>query len=75
VAGIAALTAQHTVGPGTAVYHPPEVLQGRYSAAIDVFSLGLLALEVALAESPRRQVGTCSPPLRRPPHLEDPHIS
>eukprot|EP01047_Picozoa_sp_COSAG01_P096542 COSAG01_NODE_27021_length_696_cov_2.090452_1_plen_34_part_01 len=32
--------------------------QGRYSAAIDVFSLGLLALEVALAESPRRQVGT-----------------
>jgi serine/threonine protein kinase len=58
MAGIAARTAQHTMGPGTAVYHPPEVLQGRYSAAIDVFSLGLLALEVALAESPRRQGAT-----------------
>ena len=53
--GIAAHTAQHTVGPGTAVYHPPEVLQGRYTAAIDIFSLGLTVVEMAIAESPRRQ--------------------
>jgi hypothetical protein len=53
--GIAARTAQHTVGPGTPIYHPPEVLQGEYSAAIDVFSLGLVVLEIALGESPRRE--------------------
>eukprot|EP01044_Picomonas_judraskeda_P005332 COSAG03_NODE_499_length_7409_cov_11.656088_12_plen_709_part_00 len=53
--GIAARTAQHTVGPGTAIYHPPEVLQGEYSAAIDVYSFGLLVLEVILVEAPRRQ--------------------
>ena len=28
--GIAAATAQHTVGPGTAIYHPPEALAGEY---------------------------------------------
>ena len=39
--GIAAMTAQHTVGPGTAIYHPPEVLAGEYTESIDVFSLGL----------------------------------
>ncbi|MGB0613090.1 MAG: hypothetical protein ACPGN4_02945, partial [Miltoncostaeaceae bacterium] len=44
-------TALHTVGPGTPIYHPPEVLQGEYSAAIDVFSLGLVVLEIALGES------------------------
>ena len=55
IIGIAAQTAQHTVGPGTAVYHPPEVLQGEYSAAIDVFSLGLLVVETALGESPQRE--------------------
>jgi len=52
--GIAARTAQHTVGPGTAVYHPREVLEGRYTSAIDVFSLGLTVTEVVLAESPKR---------------------
>ena len=52
--GIAARTAQHTVGPGTPVYHPREVLEGRYTAAIDVFSLGLTVTEVVLAESPNR---------------------
>jgi surface protein len=53
--GIAARTAQHTIGPGTAIYHPPEVLEGLYTAAIDVFSLGLTVVEIVLAESPRRQ--------------------
>ena len=52
--GIAARTAQHTVGPGTAIYHPPEVLEGLYSAAIDVFSFGLTVVEIVLAESPNR---------------------
>ncbi len=53
--GIAARTAQHTVGPGTPIYHPPEVLRGEYSAAIDIFSLGLIVLEIALGESPLRE--------------------
>ena len=53
--GIAARTAQHSIGPGTAIYHPPEVLEGLYTAAIDVFSLGLTVVEIVLAESPRRQ--------------------
>ena len=53
--GIAAHTAQHSVGPGTALYHPPEVLQGQYTAAIDIFSLGLTVVEMAIGESPRRQ--------------------
>jgi serine/threonine protein kinase len=52
---IVAQTAQHTVGPGTAVYHPPEAITGRYSAAIDAFSLGMTVLETALCESPRRE--------------------
>eukprot|EP01048_Picozoa_sp_COSAG05_P021070 COSAG05_NODE_3767_length_1847_cov_1.614416_1_plen_167_part_10 len=53
--GIAAHTAQHSVGPGTALYHPPEVLRGQYTAAIDIFSLGLTVVEMAIGESPRRQ--------------------
>ena len=47
--GIAARTNQHTVGPGTAIYHPPEVLNGQYTAAIDIFSLGLSIIEIVLA--------------------------
>ena len=46
---IAARTNQHTVGPGTAIYHPPEVLNGQYTAAIDIFSLGLSIIEIVLA--------------------------
>ena len=46
---IAARTNQHTVGPGTAIYHPPEVLDGQYTAAIDIFSLGLTIIEIVLA--------------------------
>ena len=42
---IIAQTAQHTVGLGTAVYHPPEAITGRYSAAIDAFSLGMTVLD------------------------------
>lgn len=52
--GIAAMTAQHTVGPGTAIYHPPEVLAGEYTESIDVFSLGLSVWEIATGHVPRR---------------------
>ncbi len=52
---IAQRTAQHTVGPGTAIYHPREVLDGRYTESVDVFSLGLLMEEIILCESPRRE--------------------
>lgn len=34
-----------TAGFGTAVYHPPEAITGRYSAAIDAFSLGMTVLD------------------------------
>jgi serine/threonine protein kinase len=50
--GAAAATAQHTVGPGTAIYHPPEVLTGDYTAAIDVFGLGLCESGVGRLLSP-----------------------
>ena len=53
--GIAARTTVHTVGPGTAIYHPPEVLDGRYTAAIDVFSLGLTIIEVVLGGDPSQK--------------------
>jgi serine/threonine protein kinase len=53
--GIAQRTAQHTVGPGTAIYHPREVLDGRYTDSVDVFSLGLTMEEIILCESPRRE--------------------
>ena len=52
--GIAGMTAQHTVGPGTAIYHPPEVLVGEYTESIDVFSLGLSVWEIATGHAPRR---------------------
>ena len=45
----------HTVGPGTAIYHPPEAGEGRYSAKIDVFSLGLTLMQLGLAEPPDRE--------------------
>ena len=48
VIGVAARTALHTVGPGTAIYHPPEAGEGRYSAKIDVFSLGLTLMQLGL---------------------------
>ena len=52
--GIAARTAQHTVGPGTAIYHPPEVLAGEYTASIDIFSWGLTVWEIITGRSPER---------------------
>lgn len=52
--GIAARTAQHTVGPGTAIYHPPEVLAGEYTESIDVFGLGLSVWEIATGRTPPR---------------------
>jgi serine/threonine protein kinase len=52
--GIAARTAQHTVGPGTAIYHPPEVLAGEYTESIDVFGLGLSVWEIATGRVPPR---------------------
>jgi serine/threonine protein kinase len=54
IVGVAASTAQHTVGPGTAIYHPPEAITGRYTAALDVYSLGCCILEAVLCESPER---------------------
>ncbi|CAN0115884.1 unnamed protein product [Heterosigma akashiwo] len=39
--------------PGAMVYAAPEVLTGKYSARVDVFSFGVLLAQLATGEHPR----------------------
>ena len=41
-----------TAAPGTLVYSAPEVLTGKYTAAIDVFSFGVLVVEMLTGRFP-----------------------
>ncbi|CAM9215529.1 unnamed protein product, partial [Laminaria digitata] len=49
----AAAGSQQTAMPGAMVYAAPEVLTGRYSSSIDVFSFGVLLAQLITGEYPR----------------------
>ena len=50
--GTSALSRQ-TALPGAMAYSAPEVLTGKYSTKIDVFSLGVLMVQLVIGEYPR----------------------
>jgi len=50
--GTSALSRQ-TALPGAMAYSAPEVLTGKYSTKIDVFSLGVLLVQLVIGEYPR----------------------
>ncbi|CAM9920296.1 unnamed protein product, partial [Hapterophycus canaliculatus] len=49
----AAMGSRQTAMPGAMVYAAPEVLTGRYSSSIDVFSFGVLLAQLITSEYPR----------------------
>ncbi|CAM9665429.1 unnamed protein product, partial [Scytosiphon promiscuus] len=49
----AAMGSRQTAMPGAMVYAAPEVLTGRYSSSIDVFSFGVLLAQLITGDYPR----------------------
>ncbi|CAN0141662.1 unnamed protein product [Pylaiella littoralis] len=68
----AAVGSRQTAMPGAMVYAAPEVLTGRYSSSIDMFSFGVLLAQLITSEYPRldtrkeqvAEAGGRSPPLK-----------
>ena len=64
---VASSSSSMTHGVGTVYYMAPEVLEGRYSTKVDMFSFGVMFAEICLYHLAHPRVASILPPVPQPP--------